>query len=375
MRSAQLNRRDPQTPGSARDSRAVFGDSPKTPLCPRTPINDQRDQKKFAKARPPSPARGSRALPRILRAATLCHPERNGAKRNAVEGSRITPGSFRNRAAPCDILRLRCAALRMTALVLSAIVSLGASTLCAQTTQQQIAARAGLEQKLHAQVPLDAVFRDEHGNTRQLGSFFHGKPVILALAYYECPNLCTLVLNGVLQTTQELKFDAGKEYEIVVVSFDARERPALAAAKKQIYTQRYGRAGANDGWHFLTGDEADIARLAQSIGYRFAYDEATRQFAHPSAITILTPIGRVARYFPGIEYPPRQVRLSLIEASNERVGSLADQVFLLCFHYNPATGKYGLLISRVMQFAGIGTAAALAFYIAWSVRREHSFAH
>ena len=158
-------------------------------------------------------------------------------------------------------------------------------------TQEQIAARAGLEQQLNAQVPLDAVFRDEHGKAVQLGSFFGRKPVILALAYYECPNLCTLVLNGVLQTAQDLKFDAGRDYEIVVVSFDSRERPALAAAKKQIYIKRYGRAGTADGWHFLTGDDAQIARLSQSIGYRFAYDPQTRQFAHPSAIMVLTPAG------------------------------------------------------------------------------------
>ncbi len=250
-----------------------------------------------------------------------------------------------------------------------------ASGVCAQTSQEQIAAHAGLEQKLNAQVPLDTVFRDEHGKALPLRSFFHGKPVILALAYYECPNLCTLVLNGVLDTAQELKFDAGKEYEIVVVSFDARERPALAAAKKQIYTQRYGRAGTSDGWHFLTGDKNAIARLAESVGYRFAYDETTRQFAHPSAIMIVTPGGKVARYFPGIEYPPREVRRALIEASRERVGSLADRVFLLCFHYNPATGKYGLLIARVIQVVGIGTAAAVAAYILWMLRRERRFAH
>lgn len=238
-------------------------------------------------------------------------------------------------------------------------------------TQEQIAARAGLEQKLNAQVPVDAVFRDEHGNAVTLGGFFqNGKPVILALAYYECPSLCTLVLNGILQTAQDLKFDAGNEYEIVVVSFDARERPALAAAKKQIYVQRYGRAGAENGWHFLTGDETSIARLADSVGYRFAYDQATRQFAHPSAIMALTPNGKVSRYFPGIEYPAREVRLALIEASQNRVGSLADKIFLLCFHYNPATGKYGLLILRVMQLAGVGSAAALAFYIVTALRGE-----
>jgi protein SCO1/2 len=265
-------------------------------------------------------------------------------------------------------MRLLCHTV-LIPLLLTTIVA------AAQTSQQEIAARAGLEQKLNAQIPLDATFRDEHGNAVPLRVFFHGKPVILALAYYECPNLCTLVLNGVLQTAQELRFNAGEEYEIVVVSFDARERPALAAAKKQVYIQRYGRAGAANGWHFLTGDQTAIARLSESVGYRFAYDDATRQFAHPSAIMILTPGGKVARYFPGIEYPPREVRLALIEASQERVGSLADRVFLLCFHYNPATGKYGLLITRAIQIAGIGTVLAIASYILWMLRRDFRFAH
>jgi len=183
-----------------------------------------------------------------------------------------------------------------------------AITAFADTPQEQIAARAGLEQKLTAQVPLNTLFRDEHGNSAALGHFFGTKPVILALVYYQCPNLCTLVLNGLLQTAQELRFNAGKEYEIVVVSFDPHERPALAAAKKQTYIQRYGRAGAADGWHFLTGDEIAIARLAHSVGYRFAYDPQTRQFAHPSTIIVLTPQGKIARYFPGIEFPPRAVR-------------------------------------------------------------------
>ena len=244
------------------------------------------------------------------------------------------------------------------------------SALSLPATQEEIAARAALEQRLNAQLPLDAVFRDEHGSPVQLGNYFGSKPVILALAYYECPSLCTLVLNGVLQTAQDLKFDAGKEYEIVVVSFDARERPALAAAKKQIYTQRYGRAGTANGWHFLTGDEPNIARLAESVGYRFVYDEATRQFAHPSTIMIVTPSGKVSRYFPGIEYPARDVRLALIEASENKVGSLAEKVFLLCFHYNPATGKYGLLILRLIQLACLGTVMALAFYIARMVGRD-----
>lgn len=237
-------------------------------------------------------------------------------------------------------------------------------------TSQQIASRAGLEQKLNAQLPLETVFRDEHNRKVSLRSFFKTKPVVFVLVYYECPNLCTLVLNGVLQTAQDLKFDAGKEYEIVVISFDPRERPALAAAKKQIYVQRYGRADGAAGWHFLTGSEPAIRQVAQSVGYYFAYDEATRQFAHPSAAMVLTPAGKVSRYFPGIEYPAREVRLALIEASHERIGALADRVFLLCFHYNPATGKYGLLISHVMQIAGFGTVLLLASYIGWSVRSE-----
>jgi protein SCO1/2 len=255
------------------------------------------------------------------------------------------------------------------------ILFLSVTSVFAQTTQQQIASRAGLEQKLNAQVPLDAIFRDEHGNRVRLGSFFGRKPVILALAYYSCPNLCTLVLNGVVDSVNELKLDAGRDYEIVVVSFDPDEQPALAAAKKQTYLERYGRVGSENGWHFLVGDKGAIERLTTSVGYRVAFDPATRQFAHPSAIMVLTPSGKVARYFPGIEYPPRDVRLSLVEASNERVGSLADRVFLLCFHYNPATGKYGLLIWRVIQFAGIGTAAALGVAIAWMLRRERGFAH
>lgn len=267
--------------------------------------------------------------------------------------------------------RVKFAPLRIAAFCFITLFSAIAS---ANESQVQIAARAGLEQKLNKQVPLNTTFRDEHGNLVALGTFFGSKPVILVLAYYECPNLCTLVLNGLLQSAQELKFDAGRDYEIVVVSFDARERPPLAWAKKQTYLERYGRPDLPDGWHFLTGEAAAISQLADSLGYRFSYDEATRQFAHPSTILVLTPAGRISRYFPGIEYPPREVRLALVEASQERIGSLADRVFLLCFHYNPATGKYGLIINRAMQIAGIGSALAMALYIIISVRRERRLA-
>jgi protein SCO1 len=241
----------------------------------------------------------------------------------------------------------------------------------AQNEQAALTKKAGLDQKLNAQVPLNLTFHDEHGAAVVLADYFGSKPVILVLAYFECPNMCTLVLNALLQSAQDLKFDVGKEYQIIIVSIDPQERPALAAAKKQIYTQRYGRPGTANGWHFLTGDEGSIQPLANAIGYRFVYDPQTRQFAHPSVITVLTPAGKVSRYFAGIEYPPKEVRLALIEASNSRIGSLTDQLFLLCFHYNPATGKYGLLIRGIIQFAGISTVLALGCCITLMVRREH----
>jgi protein SCO1 len=239
-----------------------------------------------------------------------------------------------------------------------------------QNAQANLTAQAGLDQRLNAQLPLNLAFRDEHGAAALLADYFGSKPVILVLAYYQCPNMCTLVLNALLRSAQDLRFEVGKEYQIIVVSIDPHEGPALAAAKKQVYTQRYGRPGAN-GWHFLTGGEASIRSVANAIGFRFVYDPQTRQFAHPSVITVLTPAGKVSRYFAGIEYPPKEVRLALIEASNNHIGSLTEQLFLLCFHYDPASGKYGLLIKGVIQFAGISTVLVLGCGITLMVRREH----
>jgi protein SCO1/2 len=240
-----------------------------------------------------------------------------------------------------------------------------------QNAQANLTAKAGLDQQLNAQLPLNLAFRDEQGATALLADYFGSTPVILVLAYYECPNMCTLVLNALLQSAQDLKFEVGKEYRIIVISIDPHEGPALAAAKKRIYTQRYGRPGAANGWHFLTGDEASIRSVASAVGFRFVYDPETRQFAHPSVITVLTPAGKVSRYFADIEYPPKEVRLALIEASNDHIGSLTEQLFLLCFHYDPVSGKYGLLIKGVIQFAGISTALVLGCGITLMVRREH----
>jgi protein SCO1/2 len=242
----------------------------------------------------------------------------------------------------------------------------------AQNLPRDASANAGLDQKLNAQVPPNLGFRDEAGQQVRLGNYFGEKPVILALAYYECPNLCTLVLNALLTGAQDLQLDAGRDFEIVVVSFNPRETTALASAKKKTYTQRYGRPQDNDGWHFLTGDEPAIAQLAESVGYRYAFDPQTRQYAHPSAIMVLTPDGKVSRYFAGIEYPPRELHLALIEASNRRVGSLTDQLFLLCFHYNPLTGKYGLIIMRVVRVACFATVGALALFMTTMFRRDRA---
>lgn len=250
------------------------------------------------------------------------------------------------------------------------IVAFMVITAHAQNSQSEIPLQAGLDQKLGAQVPLDLIFHDEGRHSVRLQKYFGAKPVILVLAYYECPNLCTLVLNALLTSVQDLKFDAGKDFEIVVVSFNPRETAPLALAKKRTYTQRYGRPQDADGWHFLTGDESSIAPLARSVGFRYVFDPITQQYAHPSAIMVLTPEGKVSRYFAGIEYPPKDLRLALMTASNRRIGSLSDQVFLLCYHYNPLTGKYGLAIMRIIRIAGFATVGALATFMIVMFRRD-----
>ena len=241
---------------------------------------------------------------------------------------------------------------------------LSASTQPYQLTQVRI------DQKLDSQVPLDLHFRDEAGKVVRLGDFFGQKPVVLSLVYYECPMLCTLVLNGMVTSFKVLSFDVGKEFEVVTVSFNPRETPQLAAAKKQSYLKRYSRLNAEKGWHFLTGDQDQIAKLADAVGFRYSYDPKTEQYAHASAIMVLTPKGHVARYYYGIEYAPRDLRLGLIEASANKIGSPVDQVLLYCFHYDPMTGKYGLVVRNVLRLGGITTVLLLGGFITVMLRRE-----
>ena len=219
--------------------------------------------------------------------------------------------------------------------------------------------KVGIDQKLNEQIPLDVAFKDEQGREVKLGDFFRGKPVVLSLVYYTCPMLCNQVLNGMLGSFRQVQFNIGEQFEVVTVSFDPRETPELAAAKKHTYAQAYNRAGVDAGWHFLTGDEANIKRLTEAVGFRYTWDEQTKQFAHASGIMVLTPQGKLARYFYGIEYPPKDLRLGLVEASQNKIGTPVDVLMLYCYHYDPATGKYGIVIMNVMRLAGVVTIALI----------------
>jgi protein SCO1/2 len=226
------------------------------------------------------------------------------------------------------------------------------------------------DQNLDAPLPLDVTLRDEQGRAVRLGDYFGARPVIVNLVYYECPMLCNEVLNSLLRSLNALAFDVGKEFAVVTVSIDPAETPVLAARKKSAYLGRYGRKGAAQGWHFLTGDEAAIRRLAGSVGFRYVYDPQTRQFAHPAGIVIATPQGRIARYFFGISYPARDLRLGLVEASAGKIGAPMDQILLMCFHYDPRTGKYNVAIMNVIRVLGGLTLASLGTFLFVMFRRD-----
>jgi len=228
----------------------------------------------------------------------------------------------------------------------------------------------GIDQKLGAQLPLDLVFTDEQGRDAPLRQYFGRRPVVLALVYYECPMLCTYVLNGLLRATRALTFDAGEEYEIVAVSFDPAEDAPRAAMKKQAYLQRYARPGTEQGWHFLTGKPDAIRRLTDAVGFTYKYDETAKQFAHAASIMVATPDGRLARYFYGIEYAPRDLRLGIVEASAGKVGTPIDQLMLLCYHYDPARGTYAATAMGLVRIGGVMTLAAIGAFIVMSLRKE-----
>jgi protein SCO1/2 len=228
----------------------------------------------------------------------------------------------------------------------------------------------GFDQRLNEPVPLDLEFKDELGRTMKLGDYFGRKPVILVLAQYRCPMLCNEVMNGLVRGLLDVPLEIGTDYEIITVSFDPRETPELAAAKKQTYVERFGRPGAGLGWHFLSGTDDSIQRLTQAVGFRYTYDAKHDQYAHASGITLLTPGGKISRYFYDISYSPRDLRLGLVEASSGTIGSPVDQVLLFCFHYDPAQGKYGPAVMRLIRLGGVLTMLAIGSFVAVLWRQE-----
>lgn len=228
----------------------------------------------------------------------------------------------------------------------------------------------GFDQKIGGQVPLDLVFRDEADRPVALRQFFGQRPVVLALVYYECPMLCTLVLNGAVSGLKPLQLEPGKDFEFVAVSFNPREGALLAAAKKANYLDRYGRAATAGGWHFLTGSPEAIAKLTAAVGFRYAWDKEAGQYAHPTGILVLTPDGKISRYLFGIEYEPRDLKLALVESSAGKLGTVTDQVLLYCFHYDPANGRYSTAILGLVRAGGVVTLLALGLFLTAAWRRE-----
>jgi protein SCO1 len=230
--------------------------------------------------------------------------------------------------------------------------------------------KVSFEQQLNAQLPLDLQFKDESGRAVKLGEYFGRKPIVLTFVYYECPMLCTEVLNGLESSLRVLTESIGREFDVITVSFDPKETPVLAAGKKKAYLERYKRPEAEQGWHFLTGEQPSIDALTKAAGFNFVWDEPSHQFAHASGIVVVTPAGKVSRYFFGIDYAPRDVKFALMESSSEKIGTLADRLLLYCFHYDPTTGNYGMVAMRTVRVAAAATILALVGFVFVSIRRD-----
>jgi len=239
-------------------------------------------------------------------------------------------------------------------------------------TRPQALSDVTIEQHLNAQLPLDAPFRDEYGQTVPLGKYFGKRPVVLALVYYECPMLCTQILNGMTRAAKLMTLTPGKDYDILAISFDARETSKQAMAKKETYMKDYGHPETANAWHFLTGDQKSIDRVSQAVGFRYKWDAQTAVFAHASAIYLLTPEGKLSKYFYGIDYSPKDMRFGLIQASDNKIGTKVDQVLLFCYHFDPNTAKYTFLAVDLLRGAGAATLLALGGFLFIRLRRENS---
>jgi len=233
----------------------------------------------------------------------------------------------------------------------------------------------GIEQHLNAEVPGDLEFSDELGNTVKLGDYFgHGRPVILNLGYYQCPMLCSELLEGLVGSMKALTLQLGQDFDVVTLSFDPRETTDMAAAKKRDIMKRYGRANTGGGWHFLTGRANEIRALTDAVGFQYQFDPKTGQYAHVAAIVLLTPDRHIAEYFFGVDFSPRDMRLGLVQAGQGKIGNLADAVLLYCYHYDPRTGKYGAVISRVLKIGGLATVLMLGAFVFVMYRADRSVA-
>jgi protein SCO1/2 len=228
----------------------------------------------------------------------------------------------------------------------------------------------GFDQKIGGAVPLDLMFRDEAGKTVPLRDYFGKKPVVLSLVYFDCPMLCGMTTDGLVRSLRALRMSVGNEFDVLSVSFDPRETPELASAKKGPVMRQYGRKDGAEGWHFLTGDKASVDALTSAVGFRYVWDAEQKQYAHATGILVLTPQGRIARYFFGIEYPAKDLRLGLVEASEERLGTVVDQLLLLCYHYDPRVGRYTATVRNIVRAGGVLTVAAVAGLVLTLLRRE-----
>jgi protein SCO1/2 len=258
--------------------------------------------------------------------------------------------------------------LGATILALSALAAVPANA--QEITTPAILKKVAIAQNLGEQIPPDLEFRDESGKTVRLGDFLGKKPVVLSLVYFDCPALCTEVLNGELRTLRTISLDLGKDFEAVTVSFEPKDTPALAKAKRDVYLGQYNRLDSAEHWHFLTGSQPSIDALTNAVGFQYAYDSAIRQYAHAAAIVVLTPDGRIDRYFYGVNYPARDVRLGLVEASQGKIGTLTDHAMLYCYQYDPMTGKYGVVVTNVLRGAGALTVLLLGLFMTVMFLRE-----
>ncbi len=230
--------------------------------------------------------------------------------------------------------------------------------------------RVGLDQRVGEAVALDLALTDHAGAAVRLGDYFGERPVILTPVYYDCPMLCTMVLDGLVRSLKAVTLEPGVDFDVVAVSFDPRETPEQARGRRELFLERYGRSEAASAAHFLTGSDEAVAALMDSIGFRYSFDPETGEFAHAATIVVLTPEGKVSRYYPGVEYPPRDLRLALVEASDEQIGGVVDQVLLYCFKYDPTTGRYTAATMNIIRAGGVITLALMAGFVILSLRRE-----